>query len=57
MCLYSLQALPPADRPRLPQVDNGFLRLTMDLGGGPHSVENTLVKLDKGEWREVVVER
>ncbi|XP_047502805.1 laminin subunit alpha-like isoform X1 [Penaeus chinensis] len=39
------------------EMDSGFVRLTMDLGDGSHSIENNKLRIDDGIWREVRVDR
>ncbi|XP_018008782.1 laminin subunit alpha [Hyalella azteca] len=39
------------------EVVNGFARLTMDLGSGAESIENSEVYIADGVWRKISVER
>lgn len=39
------------------EMDSGFVRLTMDLGDGSHSIENNKLRIDDGVWREIRVDR
>lgn len=39
------------------ELDGGYVRLTMNLGAGPHSVEYNRLFVADGEWTKISVER
>lgn len=39
------------------ELDGGYVRLTMNLGADPHSVEYNRLFVADGEWTKISVER
>lgn len=39
------------------EVDGGYVRLTMDLGAGPHTIECNKLYIADGVWTKITIER
>ncbi|XP_076046327.1 laminin subunit alpha isoform X4 [Oratosquilla oratoria] len=39
------------------ELDNGYARLTVDLGDGPESIENNKVYISDGQWKKISIDR